>query len=58
MYKKAVRRLHCPPPDGFAKLLGGENSGSSIPALHLGGKTTMMRPFHGYPQSGCFGLSF
>ena len=49
-YKKAVRRLHHPPPDGFAKLLGGENFGSSIPALHLGGKTTMTRPFHDYPQ--------
>ena len=49
--EKAVRRLHHPPPDGFAKLLGGENFGSSIPALHFGGKTAPTRPFHGYAQS-------
>ena len=59
MQKKAVGRLHHPPPDGFAKLLGGENFGSSIPALHFGGKTAPTRPFHGYARlrgSGC--LSF
>jgi hypothetical protein len=44
--------LHHPPPDGFAKLLGGENFGSSIPALHFGGKTAPTRPFHGYAQFG------
>ena len=56
--EKAVRRLHHPPPDGFAKLLGGENFGSSIPALHFGGKTAMTRPFHGYAQLGCLTLGF
>jgi len=48
--EKAVRRMHHSPPDGFAKLLGGENFGSSIPALHFGGKTAPTRPFHGYAQ--------
>ena len=56
--EKAVRRLHHPPPDGFAKLLGGENFGSSIPALHFGGKTAMTRPFQGYAQFGLFDWTF
>ena len=58
--KEAVRRLHHRPPDGFAKLLSGENFGASIPALHFGGKRAMTRPFHGYAQLELldFGLSF
>jgi hypothetical protein len=59
-YKKAIRRMHHPTPDGFAKPLGGENLGSSTPALRFGGKTASPRLFRGYASSGCptFGLSF
>jgi hypothetical protein len=49
-YKKAVRRMNHLPPDGFAKALGGENLGSSTPALRFGGRTAPTRPFRGYAQ--------
>jgi hypothetical protein len=54
--EKAVGRLHHPPPDGFATLLG--NFGSSISSLHFGGKTAMTRPFQGYAQYGLFNWTF
>src|SRR5258708_3994328 len=51
-YKKAIRRMHHPTPDGFAKPLRGENLESSTPALRFGGKTASPRLFRGYAQFG------
>jgi hypothetical protein len=42
--------MHHPPPDGFAKPLGGENLDPSTPAFRFGGKTAPTRRFRGYAQ--------
>jgi hypothetical protein len=44
--------MHHPPPDGFAKPLGGENLGSSTPAFRFGRKTAPTRFFRDHTQFG------
>ena len=50
--KKAVRRMHYPPPDGFARPLGGESLDSSTAALRFVGKTAPTRFVRDYTQFG------
>jgi hypothetical protein len=52
--------MHHPPPDGFAKPLGGENLGSSTPHCVSAGKQRRRGFFVVMPSSGCLtiGLSF